>query len=149
MAGLQVRIKHGEKMIVNGAAIQFLSDANIRFTNKVRFIYGRQLMSPEEATNTARRIYFNVQVAYIGEPDERAPAMAEARILIDLFRAATTSTMARHLLDRILAAVKDDRFDHALRAAMRLVSHEDELTETLSPATASVEIPRTALTVQS
>ena len=127
MAGLHVRMVHGDKMIVNGAALHFLSDADLRIANKVRFIYGRQLMSPAEVTTTARRIYFAVQNAYVGEPDERVDATAEARLLIGMFREATLSATARQMLDRLLALLEAGHYYQALKVAARIVRHEDAM----------------------
>jgi len=33
---------------------------------KARFLFGKQIMAPEAATTPARRIYFALQTAYIG-----------------------------------------------------------------------------------
>ena len=125
MAGLHLRMTRGEKMIVNGAAMHFLTDAEFRFANHVRFVYGRQLMAPHDATNTARRLYLAIQTSYVGEPDEAARAMREADILVGWYREATTSNAARTLLDRLWAAAQNGDFYVAMRAAHRLVRHED------------------------
>ncbi len=125
MAGLHIRIAHGDKMIVNGAAIQFLSDTDLRFTNKVRLVYGRQLMAPVDANTVARRIYFAVQNAYVGEPHESEAATREARLLIAMFRDVTTSLSARHVLDEIRAFLENGDFYRAMRAARRIIRHED------------------------
>ncbi len=125
MAGLHVRIVRGDKMIVNGAALHFLSDADLRIANKVRFIYGRQLMSPAQAVTAARRIYFAVQNAYVGEPHERACARLEAGALIGVFRQATSSPTARDLLDQVVALLETDECYRALKIASRIVRHED------------------------
>ena len=125
MAGLHIRLAHGDKMIVNGAAIQFLSDADLRFANKVRLVYGRQLMAPADANTAARRIYFAVQNAYVGEPHESEAATREARLLIAMFRGVTTSASARHVLDEIHASLDAGDFYRAIRAARRIIRHED------------------------
>ena len=129
MAGLHVRIVHGDKMIVNGAALHFLSDADLRIANKVRFIYGKQLMAPSEVTTTARRIYYAIQNAYVGEPHERADAILEARLLIGMFRDATLSEAARQMLERALALLDAGHFYQALKVAARIVRHEDAVLD--------------------
>ncbi len=125
MAGLHIRLAHGDKMIVNGAAIQFLSDADLRFANKVRLVYGRQLMAPADANTAARRIYFAVQNAYVGEPHESEAAIREARLLVAMFRDVTTSASARHVLDEIRSSLDAGDFYRAMRAARRIIRHED------------------------
>ena len=127
MAGLHIRMMRDEKMIVNGAAMHFLSDAEFRFTNRVRFVYGRQLMAPYDATNTARRLYLAIQTAYVGDASESAQALSSARMLVELYREATTSSVARTLLDTIRRATADADFYTAMRCARRLVRHEDAI----------------------
>ena len=134
MAGLHVRLAHGDKMIVNGAAIQFLSDSDLRFTNKVRLVYGRQLMAPADADTAARRIYFAVQNAYVGEPHESEAAIREARLLIAMFRGVTTSASARQVLDQIVALLQAGDFYRAMRAARRIIRHEDAVLDRVAHA---------------
>ena len=66
---------------------------------KARFMFGKQIMSPEEADSPARRIYFAIQTAYVGENDERSGGLATVHELIAAFKAATTSELAREILD--------------------------------------------------
>ena len=71
MAGLGLRLTAGDKLVINGAAIHFVTSADIRLANKARFLFGRQIMAPQDANTAARRIYCALQTAYVGEPDER------------------------------------------------------------------------------
>ena len=66
-------------MIVNGAPIRFRTKSRIELTAHARFLFGKQIMPPEEADTPARRIYFALQSAYIGTDEERAPGLAAAR----------------------------------------------------------------------
>ncbi|GAJ28252.1 flagellar biosynthesis repressor FlbT [Acidomonas methanolica] len=125
MAGLELRFGAGDRLIVNGAAIQFTSEARIRFANKVEFLYGRQIMGPHEATTPARRIYFALQTAYIGSPEERGRALESAAYFIEAFAAETTSNHARNLLALALAAAKARRGHESLKLARRIIRHED------------------------
>ena len=127
MSGLTLRVSSRDRMIVNGAAIQFLSPAEFKFTNKVRFVYGSQLMAPSAATNTARRLYVELQVAYAGEHVERSAATENCRVLIKLYKEATTSKAARSLLTYILNSIDSGNHYAALLAARRLVRHEDSV----------------------
>lgn len=127
MAGLNLRVFPRDKMIVNGAAIQFHTAAEFTFTNKVRFVFGSQIMAPAEATNTARLLYMELQNAYVGEPAEQQAALAKCKVLIDLYREATTSLAARNLLNYIRDAIQSSTYYSALQAARRLVKHEDSI----------------------
>ena len=125
MAGLSLRVFPRDRMIVNGAAMQFFTAAEFKFTNKVRFVYGSQIMAPDDATNTARRLYLELQNAYAGEIGEQAAASERCHMLIDLYQEATTSQAARSLLSYIRTGIQTGSFYAALLAARRLVRHED------------------------
>ena len=66
-------------MVVNGAPIRFRNRARIELAAKARFLFGKQIMAPEAATTPARRIYFALQTAYIGNEEERPGGLAAAR----------------------------------------------------------------------
>ena len=129
MAGLGLRLASGDKLVINGAAIHFVSSAEIRLANHARFLFGRQIMAPAQATTPARRIYFALQTAHVGEPDERAAALHEAGLLIDMFCAETTSDSARSLLRAALNAGHEGSGWHALKLARRVISHESAILE--------------------
>jgi flagellar protein FlbT len=125
MSNLVLELRQGEVMIVNGAPIRFRNKARIELTAKARFLFGKQIMPPEAADSPARRIYFALQAAYIGTEEERLAALAAARELIGAFQSATTSAMARDILDRALAAAEDDDCYRALKLVRRIIRHED------------------------
>lgn len=125
MSNLILELRQGEMMIVNGAAIRFRNKTRIELAARARFLFGKQIMAPNEANSPARRIYFALQTAYIGTEDEREHGLAEARALIAAFKEATTSQLARDILDRALLAAEADDCYQALRLARRVISHED------------------------
>ena len=96
-------------------------------TSHARFLFGKQIMPPDEADTPARRIYFALQSAYIGTEDERPRSLAAARELCGRFKEATTSGLARDILDRALAAAEADECYTALKLARRIVRHEDSV----------------------
>jgi flagellar protein FlbT len=125
MSNLVLELRQGDMMVVNGAAIRFRTRSRIELTAHARFLFGRQIMGPNEADTPARRIYFALQTAYIGDEQERRHGLADAEILIEEFKAATTSASAVAILDAALACAKADKCYHALRLARRVVRHED------------------------
>ena len=112
-------------IIVNGAPIRFRNRARIELTARARFLFGKQLMTPDMANTPARRIYFALQTAYIGDHDERRAGLDLSRNLISEFREATTSDMVRDLLDRALKAAEADQCYQALKLARRVMRHEE------------------------
>jgi flagellar protein FlbT len=125
MSTLVLELRQGEVMIVNGAPIRFRTKSRIELTAKARFLFGKQIMRPDQADSPARRIYFALQSAYIGNDEERPRGLAAARSLIADFKQATTSALARDILDRALEAAEADDCYQALRLARRIIQHED------------------------
>jgi flagellar protein FlbT len=125
MSTLVLELRQGDTMIVNGAPIRFRTKSRIELTAHARFLFGKQIMSPEEADTPARRIYFALQSAYIGTDAERGGGLVSARSLIDEFKAVTTSALVREILERALALAETDDCYQALKLARRIMRHED------------------------
>ena len=112
-------------MIINGALVRFRTRSRIELVAKARFMFGKQIMAPDQADTPARRIYFALQSAYIGDEHERPGGLAAARALIASFKAATSSALAREILDRAEASAAADDCYTALKLARRIMNHED------------------------
>ncbi len=125
MSTLVLELRQGDSMVINGAPIRFRTKTRIELNGHARFLFGRQIMAPGDADSPARRIYFALQSAYIGEPDQREGALLLARSLIEEFQHSTTSALAREILDRALAAAERDDCYAALRLTRRIIRHED------------------------
>jgi flagellar protein FlbT len=134
MSTLVLELRQGDMMIVNGAPIRFRNRARIELTAKARFLFGKQLMTPDMADTPARRIYFALQTAYIGDHEERKAGLEEAKLRIAEFKEATTSNLAREYLDRALTLAEEDQCYQALKFARRVMRHE-EVVLGLAPIT--------------
>jgi len=137
MSNLVLELRQGEVMIVNGAPIRFRTKSRIELTARARFLFGKQIMAPEQADSPARRIYFALQTAYIGSDDERAGGLVTARRFVAEFSAATTSALAREILARALALAEADECYQALKLVRRIISHEDAVLGRKPPAQAA------------
>jgi flagellar protein FlbT len=133
MSNLVLELRQGEVMIVNGAPIRFRTKTRIELTAKARFLFGKQIMPPDQADSPARRIYFALQAAYIGTDAERGPGLDSARVLIGAFKSATTSALAREMLDRALQAAEADDCYRALKLVRRVIRHEDVVLGRAAP----------------
>jgi flagellar protein FlbT len=147
MPGLVLELKQDDLIIINGAVIKFRAKSRIEINGRARFLFGKQILRPSESTTPARRIYLALQIAYVGNEDERSASLAEAKSLINAFRAKTASTMAREMLDRMLRLAEQDESYEALKLARTMIRHEDALTrqlavnvETDRPITESVSL---------
>jgi flagellar biosynthesis repressor protein FlbT len=67
MSNLVLEFRRGDVMIVNGAPIRFRTRSSIELTAQARFMFGKQIMPPDKVNSPARRIYFALQSAYIGD----------------------------------------------------------------------------------
>ncbi len=127
MSNLVLELRQGEVMIVNGAPIRFRTRSRIELTAKARFLFGKQIMPPDQADSPARRIYFALQSAYIGSESEREAGLESARHFIAEFHQATTSDLVRLILDQALVAAEEDDCYQALKLVRRIIQHEDSI----------------------
>lgn len=125
MSALVLELRQGEMMIVNGAPIRFRTKSRIELTAHARFLFGKQIMPPDQCDSPARRIYYALQCAYIGNDEERPGGLVAARALIEEFKRASTSGLARDILDRALGCAEADDCYQALKLARRIIRHED------------------------
>jgi flagellar protein FlbT len=125
MSNLVLELRQGETMVVNGAPIRFRTKCRIELTGHARFLFGKQIMPPDQANSPARRIYFALQTAYIGTEEERPRGLHAARALVAEFQASTTSALACQILDRAMTAAEADDCFAALKLVRRIVQHED------------------------
>jgi flagellar protein FlbT len=133
MSTLVLELRQGDLMVVNGAPIRFRNRARIELAAKARFLFGKQIMAPDEVDSPARRIYFALQSAYIGTPEERASGLVAARGYIDAFKETTSSALAREILDKVAAAAEDDNCYQALKLVRRIMRHEDSVLGRITP----------------
>ncbi len=124
MSTLVLELRPGDLMVVNGASLRFRSRTRVELVAKARFLFGKQVMTPEGANTPSRRIYFALQCAYVGPEEEREAALADAHRLVAEFQEATTSVMARQLLERALAMAEQDEWYQALRLVRHVMRHE-------------------------
>jgi len=125
MSTLVLELRQGDLMVVNGAPLRFRTRARLELTAHARFLFGKQIMAPDQADSPARRLYFALQTAYIGTDEERPRGLAAARELGEAFKAATSSPLARDIIDRAIAAASADDCYQALKLARRIMRHED------------------------
>lgn len=125
MTNLVLELRQGEFMVVNGVPIRFRTKARIELAGRARFLFGKQIMGPDQADSPARRIYFALQTSYIGTDDERPAGLLQARALMAAFKDTTTSDLAREILDRAWHAAEADDCYRALKLVRRIMRHED------------------------
>ena len=133
MSVLVLELRQGDVLLINGARIRFVTKARIELAGRAMFLFGKQIMTPVEADSPARLIYLAIQSAYVGADEERSMGMEAARQLTAEFKAATTSVLARDILDSMLACAEADDCYAALKLARRIVRHEDAVLGRTQP----------------
>ena len=125
MSNLVLELRPGETMVVNGAVIRFRTKSRLELTAHARFLFGKQVMTPDQASSPARRFYLALQVAYTGAASDRQRGLADARVLAAALRAAVDAPAVRDILDQSIAAAEADDGYQALRLARQVIQHED------------------------
>ncbi|MCQ4161981.1 flagellar biosynthesis repressor FlbT [Roseomonas sp. GC11] len=124
---LVLDLRAGDRMLVNGAALQFKTRTSVMLSNRARFLFGKQIMAPEDACTPSRRVYFAIQAAYVAEDDERAQFVAQARRLADEYSSTTTSPTARGVLAQAIADLEAGDCWEAMRRLRVLFAHDDAM----------------------
>ena len=97
----------------------------IELSGPARFLFGKQIMPPGDDTTPARRIYYAIQTAYIGNDSERPAARLAARAFCTAFASHTTSRLVGLILSDAVRAMEEDRCYDALKLIRRIIRHED------------------------
>ena len=121
---LRIKLPVGERIVVNGAVIESANDsASLVFHNKVDILRRKEIMSEAEANTPARRMYYNIQCAYLFK-DDRAKFIDNYCLLRDQYLEAAPS--AAPLCLEADEAIAEESFYESIRILQRLMEHEDE-----------------------
>lgn len=122
---LHIKMKDGEKMIVNGAVLVSRGSSHLLLENRASIMRGREVMSPNDATTPARRLYFACTLAYVDEPNldqHRDVILALLREVITALEAPG----AKAACARFATLVAGGAYYQALAECRELIRHEDE-----------------------
>ncbi len=122
---LNLSIKKGERVVINGGVLSFSEPVKVSIHNKVAVMREGQLMHPEDANTPARRIYFAAQSAYIADRSERATYINYLESYVSDFAEATTIPIVKDALSRLMRSAHENEFYAALKVARRLIEYED------------------------
>jgi flagellar protein FlbT len=125
MTTLVLELRPGDLLIVNGAPLRFRNRARVELTNRARFLFGKQVLTAETATTPARKIYLALQTAYIGQDEERAGVLAEARRRVADYGGPAAPESSRLLLRQALEAAEAEDHYQALKLVRRVIRQEE------------------------
>lgn len=121
---LRITLRDGEKAIVNGAVLRAVGRTQIAVENKVSILRGREVMRPEEATSTARQLYFATMLAYIDPVGRDAHHDAVVQ-LISLLITTLGTPQASELCIRFANDLAQGEYYKALAVAREVIALED------------------------
>src|SRR3569833_176141 len=121
---LHITLRDGEKVIVNGAVLRAVGRTQIAVEIQVSILRGREIMRPEEATSTARQLYFAAMLAYIDPASRAAHQDAEVALVAALIAEASSDEMRRACI-QFAAEIAQGDFYKALAGARALNANEE------------------------
>ena len=141
---LALDLKHGDKIIVNGAVIENSGhNTQILVHNDAAILRGKEIMIESSASTPASRAYFALQCAYIFPNVRQNYLAAFDELLVDYIKAAPS---ARSIGHDIVEKLTNGSLYSALKAARKLVAHEKKLMGDLGiEITAEGFLPSAAL----
>ena len=124
---LKLSLPRGEKLVVNGAVIKNDGpDVNLVFENQAHILRQKDIMTPEQATTPARRIYLTLQCAYMFD-DRRDEHLKDFETLFGEFCEAAPSSI--EITNKITKMVGDGDLYGALKECRKLIDYEGEILE--------------------
>lgn len=129
---LTLKLKNGQKVIVNGAVIENSGPpATIVVHNNANILRDKDVMTEQEAKSPASLVYYALQCAYLFE-DNRPEFLTQfEQLLRDYVGAAPSATP---IALEILTMASDGDLYGALRTARKLREHEEERLAAVSRA---------------
>ena len=123
---MQIHLKKGEKIYVNGAVLRVDRRTSLEFLNDVDFLLENHVIQADDANTPFRQLYFVVQTMLMDPPN--------AGMTLELFkhlthRAQTTLTSPALVtaLESADHKVAEGRYFDALRALRSAFQAEDDL----------------------
>jgi flagellar protein FlbT len=121
---MNITLRAGEKLYINGAVIRVDRKATIELLNDVTFLLENHVMQVDQAKTPLRQIYFAVQVALM-DPGAVGPATALSRRLIEAALQAFKNPAIVAGLKAVSGQVERSRNFEALKSLRALFPLEE------------------------
>jgi len=123
---LKLSLKPGEKFVVNGAVIANGDKrTSLAIHNKVNILREKDIMTQEEATTPARRIYFPIMLAYLDQQNVKQ-YLEEFMLRMTEFMNAIEDPEARARCVDISTDMLNGNYYRALMNTKKLFAFEEE-----------------------
>ena len=124
---LKLSLPRGEKLVVNGAVIKNDGpDVNLVFENQAHILRQKDILTMEEATSPARRVYLAIQCAYMFA-DRRDEHLRDFQSLLGEFYEAAPSCGPK--AEKIKNLADNGDLYGALKACRELIEYEAEILQ--------------------
>ena len=121
---LRIDIKAGEKFLLNNTFMYLTRSAGIIIESKATFLRDRDLISEEDATTTAKKIYYLCQQVYLFE-DRLSGVVGPLKSACTAMIGVTTDVVP--IIERLESCIASRDFYKALKLARQLVEPEESL----------------------
>jgi flagellar protein FlbT len=121
---LQISLKPGERIYVNGAVIKVDRKVSLEFLNDVTFLLEHHVLQPEDTRTPLRQLYFIVQTALI-DPANSVDARAMFRESIASLLVSFENATIRQGLTEVRENFERGRIFDALKVCRSLFAIED------------------------
>jgi len=130
---LQISLKPGERIFVNGAVIKVDRKVSLEFLNDVTFLLEHHVLQPEDTRTPLRQLYFIVQTVLI-DPANSDDARAMFYGSIASLQASFENMAIRQGLTDVREFFERGRVFDALKVCRSLFTIEDDtLAQTRPP----------------
>jgi len=134
---MQIHLKRGEKIYVNGAVLRIDRRASLEFLNNVNFLLENHVIQADEANTPIRQLYFVVQTMLI-DPENSGVTLQLYRHLHHRLTQTTQIPMLVDPLKAIESSVESGRYFDALKQLRGLFGPEAELLNGNGQETAGI-----------
>jgi flagellar biosynthesis repressor protein FlbT len=123
---IQIGLKPGERIFINGAVLRVDRKVTIELLNDVTFLLESHVMQLEAATTPLRQLYFIVQTMLMDPANAEATKTLFMRTLALLITSFTSGEIFEGL-ERVSALITANKEFEALKRIRALLPLEDEL----------------------
>ena len=133
---LRITLRDGEKVVINGAVLRSSGRSEIVVENAAAILRGRDVMAPEDADTSAKRLYFACMMAYLDPanlPQYQSKILALFEDLLDAIEAPQAKANCMSFAGHVARC----DFYRALNDCRALIAYEAEALARLAPADAA------------
>jgi flagellar protein FlbT len=126
---MNISLRRGEKLYLNGAVIRADRKVSIELLNDVTFLLENHVMQAQDATSPLKQLYFVVQLMLMS-PNDTAAAMDMCRAMLKSLDQAFGDPRIVSGLAVVAKHIDDKRMFDALKAVRSLFPYEIEIIDT-------------------